>query len=285
MDRAGPRARVARRAPGPRERPAAGGRPTSRSSPTTRSSCCRRWTASAAASLNNVLPTGDIVDRRRLPARPACENYKEFWQSDGRRSPASRRTSTATAATRASSPAAARRRVGHRRGRRPAPLFAQRQPRSRSARSPKLTRRASRRTTDVPCYKNALPNLNSAPDRRRGREARDPQAPARLHRDPVPVRRRRWAWPATSCPTSASTCPPGCRGSAPTSTPWRPSSRPRQAVVPGQGQTVNIAGVKVGDIGKVELENGARRRRDEDPAQVRADLQGREACCCGRRPA
>jgi phospholipid/cholesterol/gamma-HCH transport system substrate-binding protein len=29
-----------------------------------------------------------------------------------------------------------------------------------------------------------------------------------------------------------------------------------QAVVPGQGQTVNIAGVSVGDIGKVELKNG-----------------------------
>jgi phospholipid/cholesterol/gamma-HCH transport system substrate-binding protein len=29
-----------------------------------------------------------------------------------------------------------------------------------------------------------------------------------------------------------------------------------QAVVPGQGQTVNIAGVKVGDIGKVELDEG-----------------------------
>ena len=29
-----------------------------------------------------------------------------------------------------------------------------------------------------------------------------------------------------------------------------------QAVVPGQGQTVNIAGVKVGDIGEVELEDG-----------------------------
>ena len=29
-----------------------------------------------------------------------------------------------------------------------------------------------------------------------------------------------------------------------------------QAVVPGQGQTVNIAGVQVGDIGKVELGNG-----------------------------
>ena len=29
-----------------------------------------------------------------------------------------------------------------------------------------------------------------------------------------------------------------------------------QAVVPGQGQTVNLGGVKVGDIGKVELGNG-----------------------------
>jgi len=29
-----------------------------------------------------------------------------------------------------------------------------------------------------------------------------------------------------------------------------------QAVVPGQGQTVNIAGVKVGEIGQVRLEDG-----------------------------
>ena len=29
-----------------------------------------------------------------------------------------------------------------------------------------------------------------------------------------------------------------------------------QAVVPGQGQTVNIAGVKVGEIGEVKLEDG-----------------------------
>ena len=29
-----------------------------------------------------------------------------------------------------------------------------------------------------------------------------------------------------------------------------------QAVVPGQGQTVNVAGVKVGEVGQVELENG-----------------------------
>ena len=54
-----------------------------------------------------------------------------------------------------------------------------------------------------------------------------------------------------------------------------------QAVVPGQGQTVNIAGVKIGDIGKVELENGHAVVDDEDPAQVRADLQGHASCCCG----
>ena len=29
-----------------------------------------------------------------------------------------------------------------------------------------------------------------------------------------------------------------------------------QAVVPGQGQTVNVAGVKVGEVGEVTLENG-----------------------------
>ena len=29
-----------------------------------------------------------------------------------------------------------------------------------------------------------------------------------------------------------------------------------QAVVPGQGQTVNIAGVKVGEVGEVKLEDG-----------------------------
>jgi len=42
-----------------------------------------------------------------------------------------------------------------------------------------------------------------------------------------------------------------------------------QAVVPGQGQTVNIAGVKVGDIGKVELRNGR--------AVVQMDIQDKYA--------
>ena len=38
--------------------------------------------------------------------------------------------------------------------------------------------------------------------------------------------------------------------------------RSAQAVTPGQGQTVTIAGVKVGEIGEVSLENGPRRGGD-----------------------
>ena len=41
-----------------------------------------------------------------------------------------------------------------------------------------------------------------------------------------------------------------------------------QAVQPGQGQTVRVAGVRVGDIGKVELKDGQRGRRDPDRPRV-----------------
>jgi phospholipid/cholesterol/gamma-HCH transport system substrate-binding protein len=47
-----------------------------------------------------------------------------------------------------------------------------------------------------------------------------------------------------------------------------------QAVVPGQGQTVNIAGVKVGDIGSVKLENGravVEMKIDPDEAPIYRD--------------
>ena len=58
-----------------------------------------------------------------------------------------------------------------------------------------------------------------------------------------------------------------------------------QAVVPGQGQTVNIAGVKVGDIGKVELEDGGAVVDDEDPGASTRRSTATRRCCCGRRPA
>ena len=42
-----------------------------------------------------------------------------------------------------------------------------------------------------------------------------------------------------------------------------------QAVTPGQGQTVNIAGVKVGDVSEVELEDGHAVVDDAGRAEVR----------------
>ena len=45
-----------------------------------------------------------------------------------------------------------------------------------------------------------------------------------------------------------------------------------QAVVPGQGQTVNIAGVKVGEVGAVDARGRARGGEDADPRRVQADL-------------
>ena len=57
-----------------------------------------------------------------------------------------------------------------------------------------------------------------------------------------------------------------------------------QAVVPGQGQTVNIAGVKVGEVGKVTLEDGhavvQMRIKDSTSRSTRTPPS-----CCARRPA
>ena len=50
--------------------------------------------------------------------------------------------------------------------------------------------------------------------------------------------------------------PAGCRSSAPTSTRSTPSSRPRQAVVPGPGPDGEHRGRQVGDVGSVNLQNG-----------------------------
>ena len=58
-----------------------------------------------------------------------------------------------------------------------------------------------------------------------------------------------------------------------------------QAVTPGQGQTVNIAGVEVGEISSVKLEDGKADHRHEDQAQVRPHLQATRRSCCGPRPA
>ena len=57
-----------------------------------------------------------------------------------------------------------------------------------------------------------------------------------------------------------------------------------QAVTPGQGQTVRVSGVRVGDITKVDLKDGrAVVTMDLDPS-TRASSTPTRARCCGRRP-
>ena len=81
---------------------------------------------------------------------------------------------------------------------------------------------------------------------------RDPQAPAGLHRRRGADRGRRSRSPSTS--SRSSGC--GFRCSRRSRSSSRPSSTTAQAVVPGQGQSIRVAGVKVGDVADVELENG-----------------------------
>ena len=66
----------------------------------------------------------------------------------------------------------------------------------------------------------------------------------------------------------------------------RPSSPTAQAVTPGQGQTVRVAGVRVGDISKVELKDGhAVVTMDARPASTRTSSTPTRPRCCGPRPA
>ena len=59
-----------------------------------------------------------------------------------------------------------------------------------------------------------------------------------------------------------------------------------QSVKPGQGQTVEIAGVPVGEIKRVELVDGRAVVTMADPREVQGhDQEATRPCCCGRRPA
>ena len=121
---------------------------------------------------------------------------------------------------------------------------------------------------DVACTSNPLPDVNGtggaglpgdvgppAPASC-AMKTSDPRAPARLHRD----RRRCWSSGCSSTGYILSQQ----QQPYPSWVPILGDDRfelkaelsTAQAVTPGQGQTVNIAGVKVGDISAVELEDG-----------------------------
>ena len=59
-----------------------------------------------------------------------------------------------------------------------------------------------------------------------------------------------------------------------------------QAVIAGQGQTVRVAGVRIGDIGDVKLKDGRAIVRMDIDREVRGPRSARTRTrCCGRRPA
>ena len=114
---------------------------------------------------------------------------------------------------------------------------------------------------------------------------RDPQAQLGLRRDRRARRRSRWSSAATSSPTSASTCPTWVPVVGSDFVDLQGRVLTAQAITPGQGQTVNIAGVPVGEIRKVELDDGRAVVDDEDPAASTRTIYQDATRCCARRPA
>ena len=228
---------------------------TSPSSSTARWSSSRWSTPSTAASYEVVLPERRAGHPGRQPDHRASRTTRSS-SSRCRARRARARTSPATATTPASSraaaptrsrPAPARVTPARASATPPAPAAARARPRPR--RGP--TSRTSPAT-------RSPPNLNSAATGRPGRadDAPDQEAGARVRADRGPVRgldgdRRVHPLepallPARLVPARSGTDFYEVEAELSTA----------QAVVPGQGQTVNIAGVKVGEVGEVKLEDG-----------------------------
>ena len=139
--------------------------------------------------------------------------------------------------------------------------------------------------TDAPCYINAIPNLNGPA--RRGRRARarrrcpdaprDPRAPEGLHRDHRARRRSAWSRPAYILANQATALPSWVPLLGEDRFELNAEFSTAQAVTPGQGQAVNIAG----DPGRRHHRRRARERprQGEDgdrQRQGRADQRGRD---------
>ena len=284
VDRADARARVAGRARRPGARPAAG-------DPRPRGGHRRGDQADPAGRPDqpvrdqDVLPDGRQADRGRLPLAPGSRTTR----SSGRRCVGSRRrvarTSTATASTRASSPAAATRVVDTRQTTSAAPpLFgnAALQAARHAAGAP--GQEAARTTHGPLLQEQARPTSTT-----RRSEAGAVKRAIRKHlRDFVAIIGLFViAMGVAAVILVAPAALParlGAGASARTSTRSTPSSRRRRRSCRARGRPSNIAGVPVGEIGKVEPEERRRRRADEDQEQVHADLPATPPCCCARRP-
>ena len=186
--------------------------------------------------------------------------------------------------------------------------------------APASSRASARRTGPTsPCYTQALPDLNGAatgaPDRRRVAPAQRRRAAAaagarrRGRRPPVGAGRardedrairkhsrdfvaiivaRRWSRSASAATSSSNQrfyLPHVGAGRRRDFVELKAESPTAQSVTPGQGQTVDDRGRRRRRDHEGRPRRRPRRRDDEDPAQVHADLQGRDRCCCARRRA
>ena len=207
----GARAGVAGRAPGARRRPAPGGRRLRRVHRRPGRAAARWSTLFNRCQYDVVLPTRRAGDPgRRLTT--GIENYKEFLQAWSGLSGAGQNFDGNGNYTRFQPGGGAYPVRTGTVGRRRRPLLRQRH-RAAARHAPGTRRRKPpykpqrRRATS-----NALPDLNAATDRPAARDARRSRSScASSSRSSCLVVGGARRSPATSCPTSASTCPPGCR--------------------------------------------------------------------------
>ena len=122
----------------------------------------------------------------------------------------------------------------------------------------------------------------------RGRAERprpDRALPHGVHLGRRDDRDRRCSSAATSSPTRTSSCRAGCRCSGTDYFTLKADFRTAQAVTPGQGQAVTIAGAKIGEIASVRPARRDRARDDEHRRpSTRATSTATRRCCCARRP-
>ena len=143
----------------------------------------------------------------------------------------------------------------------------------------------SRRTSrTAACYKNAAPEPERprregrAAGRRRSRSSdkSDPETPPGLHRDHRHGRAGAVASPATSSSHQRFYLPGWVPVLGTDFFELKGEFQTAQSVMPGQGQTVDIAGVPVGDVKKRRAEGRPRGHHDDRPQKyAQDDQQGR----------
>ncbi len=231
--------------------------------------CCRSCSTTSRCVSKVLVPAGDIViDDSSAPARRTTRTSSTRRPARTESAPTS--TATGRCCARSRRRSAARLDTGPRRRQRSgyplehAALGLHDRVADRLPAAAALQRPADPDRCQVPVQRRAEPQRlrparRSAPPRRRRRprhEAGDRQILARLHRGDRPLGDRARDPVRDPLPAELRRCPRGSRSSVRTASSLEVEFQTAQAVTPGQGQSVNLAGVKIGDVTGVDLEDG-----------------------------